>query len=221
MTCSHVRAGLAGRVFDGVIFDMDQTLVNSMPAINRSWTAWATHYRVPAERFVNMHGLHAGDIIRLLLPEHLWDEATERIARLETADVADVEPMPGAVAALTSLPLDRVAVATSAIEELMHARLEAAGLPRPGVLIHRGMVARGKPAPDIFLLAAERLGIAADRALVVEDAPAGVEGAAAAGMASLGVLTTTPADDLPADAVVETLADVVWDTSDGVISVVV
>lgn len=220
MTQPLLRAGLAGRTFAGVIFDMDQTLVNSMAVIDRSWTAWAMRYQVPAEKFAGLHGVHAGVVVQRLLPPELWDEATRWIVDVESSDFEGVLPMPGAVETLASLPPEQVAVATSATEGVMRGRLRAAGFPvLPSVLVHQELVEHGKPAPDIFLKAAELLGIDPASALVVEDAPVGVAAAKSAGMASLGILSTTPAAGLPADAVVTSLADVTWAVSASGISV--
>jgi sugar-phosphatase len=222
MTQPLLRAGLAGRTFAGVIFDMDQTLVDSMAVIDRSWTAWAMRYEVPAERFEGLHGVHAARIVERLLPPDLWDEATRWIVDVESGDFEVVHPMPGAMDALTALPPERVAVATSATEGVMRGRLRAAGFPvLPSVLVHQGLVRHGKPAPDIFLKAAELLGIDPADALVVEDAPVGIAAARAAGMASLGILSTTPAVNLPADAVATSLADAEWSVSADGISVAV
>lgn len=222
MTQPLLRPGLAGRTFAGVIFDMDQTLVNSMAVIDRSWTAWAMRYQVPAEKFAGLHGLHAGVVVQRLLPPELWDEATRWIVDVESSDFEGVLPMPGATEALAALPPERVAVATSATEGVMRGRLRSAGFPvLPAVLVHQELVEHGKPSPDIFLKAAEMLGIDPASALVVEDAPVGVAAAKAAGMASLGILSTTPAADLPADAVVTTLAEATWTVSGDAISVTV
>ena len=90
-------------------------------------------------------------------------------------------------------------------------------LPAPAVMVHRDMVERGKPAPDPFLKAAELLCVDPANILVVEDAPAGVAAARAAGCATLGVLTTTAREDLPADALVPNLDAVSWsEDADGI-----
>ena len=70
-------------------------------------------------------------------------------------------------------------------------------------------VARGKPAPDTFLLAAERCGVPPERCLVIEDAPAGLAAARAAGMRCIGVTGTKPREALSdADLVVDSLTEV-------------
>ena len=86
--------------------------------------------------------------------------------------------------------------------------LRRAGLPVPPVLVCAEDVARGKPSPDAYLLAARELGVLPSACLVVEDAPAGIQAARAAGMPVVGVTTTHPGDQLPADACAESLAGV-------------
>ncbi len=81
---------------------------------------------------------------------------------------------------------------------LARARLAAAGLPEPGVLVTADQVARGKPAPDPYLLAAERLGVDPADCLVLEDAPAGIAAGRAAGMTVWAVTTTHGPEDLGA-----------------------
>ena len=83
---------------------------------------------------------------------------------------------------------------------------------RPRVVVTATDVEHGKPAPDPYLLAAQRLGYDPAECLVIEDAPAGFASAKAAGCATLAVTTTTPherlVEDVNVDVVVATLADV-------------
>jgi sugar-phosphatase len=76
------------------------------------------------------------------------------------------------------------------------------------VLVTASDVEHGKPAPDPYLLGAERLGVDPARCLVVEDAASGVRAGRAAGCATLGVLSGHPDQRLEADVVVNSLADV-------------
>lgn len=200
---------LADRSFGGVIFDLDGTLVDSIPAMVRSWTTWAIEYGVTAEQLQGFHGVPAEGVVATLLAPDQVGPALRRISELEEADVDGVVPLPGARAALEALAAGHAAIiATSCHRRLAEARIGAAGLRPPEVLVTVDDVARGKPAPDPFLLAADRLGIAATDCLVVEDAAKGVQAARAAGCAVLAVLVTTPAEELPADAVVTDLSAV-------------
>ena len=194
--------------FDAVIFDMDGTLIDSTPAVIRAWTIWAKEHGVTAEQLAGHHGMPSAGVVRRLLPEHQHESAIDRINALEIDDVHDIVVLPGAVDALEALASARSAIATSCTLPLARARIAAAQLTPPSVLVTADQVEHGKPAPDPFLLAAERLGVSPRRCLGVEDAPAGVAAAEAAGCYRLAVITTTREEDLVADGIVRNLGDV-------------
>ncbi|MVA75179.1 HAD-IA family hydrolase [Auraticoccus sp. F435] len=198
---------------------MDGTLVDSTPAVVRAWTTWAEEHGITAEQLAGNHGMPAASIIARLLPDAERERALARIVELETTDVGGVVPLPGTVETLTVLPRERVAIATSCTRPLAEVRIGASEIPRPEVVVTVDDVERGKPAPDPFLAAARDLGFPPERCLVVEDAPAGLSAARAAGCATLAVTTTTPRAELEADLVVGTLADVRWHVRDGGIEV--
>ena len=114
--------------------------------------------------------------------------------------------MPGAAELFAAVPADRRAIVTSGVRALALARIDAAGLPRPAVLVTFDDVAQGKPHPEPFLLAAQRLGVDAADCLAVEDAPPGLTAARAAGCTTLAIVGTHRADQLGADAVVSSFA---------------
>jgi sugar-phosphatase len=198
-------AAFAGRTFDAVLFDMDGTLIDSVPAVDRSWKRWAAEQGFPdAEDFQIQHGTPARALIARLLPPERVDAAY---------DNEGVTILPGTRDALAALPDERRAVVTSCTAPLAAARMAASGLEAPRVLVTADDVAHGKPAPDPFLLGAERLGVDPARCLVVEDAPAGIASARAAGCAVLAVTGTHSAAELAAaspapDAVAAGLAAV-------------
>jgi sugar-phosphatase len=201
-------AGLAGRRFAAVLFDMDGTLIDSTPVVVRSWVTWALERGIDPERLEGHHGVPAAQIVRRLVPEHDVEAAIARINALEIADVDGITVLPGAAEAVAALPEGRRAIVTSCTSALAAARIGAAGLLAPSVVVTADDVPRGKPDPAPYLLGARRLGIDPSTCLVVEDAPSGLDAARAAGAATLAVTTTTPVGDLVADAVVGTLADV-------------
>lgn len=211
---------LSGRTFDGVVFDLDETLIMSGSATIRCWTKWAIEYGVTREQLEGCVGMPSAKVVSMVVAPEVANEAAQTIEGYELSDLDDVVPYAGAMEAFTELPLNRVAIATSCTRQLLEARLAASGLPEPEVLVHVGLVKNGKPAPDSVLLAAELLRTDPERLLVVEDAPAGIAGAKAAGAASLAVTNTTPSEKLPADAVIESLADIAWVVTDDGISVV-
>ncbi len=216
----HSTNDLEGTSFDAVVFDLDGTLIDSHVAMIRSYERWADELNISLDRLPALLGMPSAAVSAALLPPEDVASATERIEVLEVTDTEGVVALPGALAALTLLPQERVAIATSCTDDLMRARIRAAGLPLPDVIVTRDQVADGKPAPDSFLLAAERLGVDPSRVLVVEDAPAGIAAARAAGCAVLGIASTKPAGELTADAVVTDLSRVTWDVdADGRVAI--
>jgi sugar-phosphatase len=199
---------LGDAVFEAVLFDMDGTLIDSTPAVMRAWNTWREEFGLSAETMGRHHGMPSAQVVRALLAEEHHVEAIRRIDELELEDVHDIAVLPGAAEALEALRGAKNAIATSCTVPLARARIAAAGLVPPSVLVTVDDVARGKPAPDPFLEAARRLGADPTRCLVVEDAPKGLEAAHAAGCATLAVVTTTKREDLHADAVVGDLSEV-------------
>lgn len=192
---------LPERTFAAFLFDMDGTILTSIKAAERVWGQWAASHGLDVEAFLpTIHGKRTEETIRALALPGL-DPAKEAafITRAEIEDVAGVEAIRGVAAFLASLPSGRWAIVTSAPRLLAEARIAAAGLPTPGVLVAAEDVERGKPAPDPFLLGARRLGVLPADCLVFEDTLAGLKSAEAAGMASI-VVTATHAHPLDTDA---------------------
>lgn len=195
--------------FAGVLLDLDGTLVDSIAAVERNWSTWSEEYGVDPRRLRTFHGVTARGVIAQLLPEDRHDEAYERILELEVNDVDGIEVLPGAAELLTRLDAAGVptAIVTSGGRPLAEARLRATGLPHPPVVVTADDVTRGKPHPDPWLLGAERLRVDPADCLVVEDAPAGLTAARAAGCRALVAVATTmgPAELGGADLVVTDL----------------
>lgn len=204
-------------VFEAVLFDNDGTLTDSTAAVERAWQAWAADHGVPLERLGGFHGVPSRGIVAAVVDDHVdVDRATADIDRRELEDLEGVLPLPGAAEALAALP-GRTALVTSASRELADLRLAAAGLVPPEAFITADDITRGKPDPQPYLRAAERLGVDPARCLVVEDAPAGLRSGRAAGAATLAVTTTSTAEALNdlADLVVTDLSAVVFEVVGG------
>ena len=185
---------LPDRPFAAFLFDMDGTLLSSIAAAERVWARWAQRHGLDVEAFLpTIHGMRSVDTVRRLnLPGVDAQAESVAVTREEIDDVDGVVGIDGVADFLRALPADRWAVVTSAPRELARRRIAAAGLPEPPLMIAAEDVARGKPAPDPFLLAAQRLGVPAAECLVFEDAPAGIAAAEAAG-ADVLVITATHA----------------------------
>lgn len=182
----------SGRSFGAFLFDMDGTILTSIAAAERVWTAWALRHGLDVPSFLpTIHGMRAVETIgRLNLPGVDPIVEAQALTLAEIADVDGIEAIAGAGALLASLPADRWAIVTSSPRPLALRRLEAAGLPVSRVIVTAEDVVKGKPAPDPFLVGAERLGQRPEDCLVFEDAPAGIQAAEAAGMAVVVVTAT-------------------------------
>jgi sugar-phosphatase len=203
---------VAERRVDAVIFDMDGVLIDSGGFYVSFWDAWAAARGVDPAAVQAAHpGRPPADTIRMVAP-HL-DATSEAIQFNEGLAAGDipgaVDAIPGAVELIGSLPDGRWTIATSAMRVLATRWLEASGIRVPPELVTVDDVANGKPAPDPYLLAAERLGVDPRRCVVIEDAPAGIAAANAASAFSLGVLSTHDAAALhEADALTPALSSV-------------
>lgn len=182
------------KAYDGFLFDMDGTLLNSIAAAERVWGRWAARHGLDVEAFLpTMHGKRGIDTIRgLNLPGMDVKAEALKIERGEIEDVDGVVPIPGAIAFLNSLPHDRWAVVTSAPVLLARARIAAAGLPQPPKIVTAEDVTIGKPDPSGYLLGAKLIGADPAHCLVFEDVLAGVQAGEAAG-ADVMVISATHA----------------------------
>lgn len=174
-----------------ILFDMDGTLVDSTACVEKVWREWAVSRGVdPTAVLAVAHGRQNPEVLRLVAPQL---NTPEEQALLKSADEACQEgivAVPGAGALLAALPQDHWAIVTSAWRTLAKARLSLVGLPVPGVMVTADDTVHGKPHPEGYLQAAERLGVDPGRCLVIEDSHAGIAAGQAAGMMVLGITTT-------------------------------
>jgi mannitol-1-/sugar-/sorbitol-6-phosphatase len=197
------------RSVSAVLFDLDGVLVESRDATERVWLRWALDNGIDEEELRSaMHGVRSIEVVRALRPELDSAAEAEAIERRQAEDVDGLRAIFGAAEALAALRRDRVAVVTSATRPLAAARLGAVGIEPPEVVVYAGDVERGKPDPEGYLTAARRLGVDPAEAVVVEDAPPGIEAGRAAGAATVGVTSTHTRSELGrADVVIETLEE--------------
>ena len=197
------------RRVSSVLFDLDGVLVESREATERVWLAWARYNGIEEDQLRSaMHGVRSADVVRALRPDLDAVVESEEIERRQAVDVEGLRAIPGAVAALAAVRPERAAVVTSGTSPLALARLAAVGIEPPAVMVFAGDVARGKPDPEGYLTAARRLGADPAEALVVEDAPPGIEAGRAAGMATVAVPSTHAPEELErADVVLGSLEE--------------
>ncbi len=203
---SPPRILLPSRRYGGYIFDLDGTLVDSMPLHFRAWqtalrTAGAPDDIFPWSEFFAHGGMAAVDIVRdlnrkfalHLPPQQTADSKRTCYATLSEQEVLPV--IPETLALVHALRAEHIPYAigtgstlSGALQTLRAARIDAL-FP---IIVTPDDVPRGKPAPDIFLKAAERMGVPPSECVVFEDAAPGLRAAAAAGMTAVAIPPSPP-----------------------------
>ncbi|MHB8734342.1 MAG: HAD family hydrolase [Terriglobales bacterium] len=200
-----------------VLFDMDGVLVNSNPFHLQAWRALTRREGLQlsdAELEYGLGGRISVDILRHFLgplpAARLQSLAAEKELLFRDAIRGRVRPFPGLHGFLQQLRNHglRLAVATSAPRANLELMLQELHLEHffDGHVSAED-VSRGKPDPEVYLLAAAKLGCAAATCAVVEDAVAGIQAGCAAGMRCVGVTSTQPAHVLTAAGAKHTISD--------------
>jgi len=191
--------------FKAYLFDCDGTIVDSMPLHYVAWKQALAEYSCTdfsEELFYSMGGMPVPDVVATLNKRdglHMpVAEFAERKEQLYYDLIHELQPVPEVLEVIRAehgkIPF---AVVSGSTRESVVKSLGALGiLGLFDTLVCAGDYARGKPAPDPFLLAAKRLGVAAEDCLVFEDAEVGIQAATAAGMASVRI--AQPHERVPA-----------------------
>jgi beta-phosphoglucomutase family hydrolase len=185
------------------IFDMDGTVVDNMPVHNQIWQEILAEegVRIDKGEFNRQTtGKTTPEILRSVLGEKVDEAEIERIAKKKEAKyrkvyrphLVPIDGLPDFLAESRSQQIP-VALATSAGTINVEFVLSGVSLrPYFSVIVSGDEVTHGKPNPEIFLLAAQRLGIPPQRCLVFEDSLLGVEAACQAGMQAVAITTSIP-----------------------------
>ncbi len=190
---------------DGLVFDLDGTIVDNMPVHAEAFALFSARHGLPPMTAADRHrldGRRNRDIFPDLFGRPLGDD--ELAAYADEKETFYRELSPGRLTPLAGLLrlIDAagargvaVAIATSApVENVEHTLAELGLANRWAAIARSDQVARGKPFPDVFLAAATRIGVAPERCVAFEDAPAGITAARAAGMTAVAVTTSFPSD---------------------------
>ena len=202
------------------IFDWDGVIIDSSRHHERSWDRLAAEEKraLPDGFFLRSFGMKNQTIIPELLR---WTTDTAEIERLssrkevlyrENLSAEGISPLPGVLKLLEDLRGEDIpcAIASSTPRKNIECVIDQIGVRNYfSATVSGEDVTHGKPNPEVFLLAARRLGAAPERCVVFEDAHVGIEAAVAAGMKSVGVATTHAAESLHrADRVVQRLTEI-------------
>ncbi len=169
--------------FDALLIDCDGVLVDSIEASVAAWRRWAAGLDLDPDAVVEAtHGRRTAEAIARLVPADRVDAEATRFERIDL-DLSDqVRPCPGAVRFVREIQrTSRWAVVTSANRSVAEKRLATARIGGPPVLVAAEDVTAGKPSPEGYLLAAERLGVDPRRCLAFDDLEIGFAAAAASG----------------------------------------
>ena len=177
---------------DLLLFDLDGTLVDSRRNVEAMWRAWCEKEGVDPERLLAVYEGRQGKSVVAELAPHLDPESEDEwIIRYQLEQTGGVDPVAGVHAMINRLSSDGWAIVTSCTRALAASRLRAAALPDPPLLVSADDISRSKPDPEGFLLASDRCGVPPRRCVVFEDSVAGLNAAAAAGMAAVNLTAAT------------------------------
>ncbi|WP_411754023.1 HAD-IA family hydrolase [Serratia sp. (in: enterobacteria)] len=177
------------KFFNGFLFDMDGTLVDSSTVVESTWQKFSEQHDLDYTAVIQYaHGRRTQETVFHFLGE---TETTQQIAReievYETGETTGIIAVPGAKELLSTIRPEHYAIVTSASRELCINRLQAAKLPIPEIIVSAENVVNGKPDPEGYLLGAQLLGLNIKNVLIFEDAPAGIQAALNSG-GSLAVI---------------------------------
>lgn len=184
---------------EALLFDLDGVLVDSGASTERAWRLWAEKHELDAAEILKIaHGRRTVETVQLVAPHLSAEEELKILEDIEVEDVADIGEIPGAAELLRALPAERWAVVTSGTRKLATSRLHQMSLLVPQVMVSAEDVTNGKPDPECYLIAAQLLDVNPEDCMVVEDAPAGIEAAHAAGMHVVAITSTHSAEEISA-----------------------
>ena len=201
----------------GVIFDMDGVLADTGPIHYESWVKLANEIgsRFPKELFERTFGQQSSAIVRMLVSPNTEDSKIIEWAALKEEYFRDMVkdklfPLPGVISILKTLQMNgfKLAVGSSGPPENVELLLNTLKIKKYfEVIITAAEVKKGKPEPDVFLIAANALNVLSENSIVIEDAPVGIEAAKRAGMKVIALTTTHDEKELlDADIIVKDLS---------------
>ncbi|KAG0173885.1 hypothetical protein DFQ30_006716 [Apophysomyces sp. BC1015] len=194
------------------IFDLDGTLIDTTPLVERHWRAFAMEHELDAEKILaTSHGRRTIETMEQWVPHQATAERAAAFERTLAQQSDGLSILPGVLALLEKIPVDRYGIFTAGNSHMAETRLTQCNMAIPRAMATGDTVSRGKPDPEGCFMIAKELHVEPQDCLVFEDSPHGIAAACAAGMQSIGCTTTHTADQLKeagATKVVSLLTDV-------------
>ena len=179
-----------------ILTDLDGTLVDSRASAEAAFRWWVEYRGLGEEALANFpFGRKSTELVAELAPELDAEREGALLERRQSKHTEGVVAVPGAAELLRDH--GRLIIATSGTLELARARLARAGLAVPPLILTAEDWEHGKPDPEPYLTAAERLGADPAECLILEDSPPGVQSGVAAGIPVIAILTSYAAEELP------------------------
>lgn len=174
--------GIQLKGYDHIAFDLDGVLVDSEAVVEAALRRWAQEEGICPDYTMRMSAARRDiELVAAIAPNLCPEREAERIADYEIQAMKLLQPIQGAAEFYGSIPFGRRSIVTSSARISALARLDAAGIPHPKILIAAEDVSQGKPDPQPYRTLLRMLGIAPERCLVFEDSLTGIEAATAAG----------------------------------------
>ncbi|GMK57538.1 hypothetical protein CspeluHIS016_0403720 [Cutaneotrichosporon spelunceum] len=223
---------------DGILFDMDGTLLDSTPAVVATWEQYAREFNLDLDHVLKTsHGQRTVDNMQIFCkitdPTALACEVVrfetmivDEAQRLQDAGKRGLVVLPGVVDMLNklnSVARPPWAIVTSATNKYASRALNTSAIQYP-ILVTADDVTLGKPHPEPYLAGAKKLGVDPTRCIVVEDAPTGIKSGVASGAKVLAVCTSHTREELEglgAEWIVEDLTKVQMEPVDGGVKVTI
>ncbi|ORY03083.1 phosphatase YfbT [Basidiobolus meristosporus CBS 931.73] len=180
-----------------LLFDMDGTLIDTTPAVERYWKNFCKQHSIIEEELFSMcHGVRSIEVLKRFTPEKATLEHATFIENEAAQDAEGVTAINGAFNLLHKLPANAWAIVTSAGRGMAELRFNQQSFPFPKVFVTGSEVTHGKPHPEGYLKASKELGIEPIDCVVFEDAPAGIQAALNGNMRVIGIVSTHTKESL-------------------------
>jgi HAD superfamily hydrolase (TIGR01509 family) len=212
-----------------VVFDLDGTMIDNHEYHHKAWAEFCVRHNIvfDVDTFYRQFGGTNKEILKELFGTNLSDEDIRKYAdekeniyrELYKGKVRPVEGLREFIKMLAGIPC-KLAIATSAPVENVTFILHELRMENIfSVIVHAGMITYSKPHPEIFLKASSLLNLKGNECIAVEDTQRGIESAKAAGMKTLGILTSGTKDRLKdADKIIKNYREITPEVLSGIIN---